>query len=49
VKKKDGSLWMCVDYRGFNKITTRNQYSLPIIFGLLDQLGQAKVYTKINL
>jgi hypothetical protein len=49
VKKKDGSLWMCVDYRGFNKITIKNRYPLPLIFGLLDQLGEAKVYTKIDL
>ena len=49
MKKKDGSLWMFVDYRGLNKITIKNQYPLPFISGLLDQLGQAKVYTKIDL
>jgi len=49
VKKKDGSLWMCVDYRGLNKVTIKNQYSLPLISGLLDQLGQAKIHTKIDL
>jgi hypothetical protein len=49
VKKKDESLRMCVDYHGLNKITVKNCYPLPLIFGLLDQLGQAKIYTKINL
>jgi hypothetical protein len=49
VKKKDGSLWMCVDYHGLNKITKKNQYPLPLIFGLLNQFGQAKVYTKVDL
>jgi hypothetical protein len=49
VKKKDGSLRMCVDYRGLNKITIKNWYPLLLIFELLDQLGQAKVYTKIDL
>ena len=49
VKKKDGSLRMCVDYRGLNKITKKNRYPLPLISGLLDQLGQAKIYTKIDL
>jgi len=49
VKKKDGSLRMCVDYRGLNKITVKNRYPLPLISGLLDQLGQAKIYTKIDL
>ena len=49
VKKKDGSLRMCVDYRGLNKITVKNRYPLPLISGLFDQLSQAKIYTKINL
>jgi hypothetical protein len=40
---------MCVDYRGFNKITIKNRYPLPLIFGLFNQLGQAKIYTKIDL
>jgi hypothetical protein len=49
VKKKDGSLRMCVDYRGLNKITIRNCYPLSLISDLLDQLAIVKVYTKINL
>ena len=49
VKKKDGSLRLCVDYRGLNKVTVKNRYPLPLISGLLDQLGQAKIYTKIDL
>jgi len=49
VKKEDGSLWMCVDYRGLNKVTIKNWYLLPLIPGLLDQLGQAKIYNKIDL
>jgi hypothetical protein len=40
---------MCVDYRGLNKITVKNRYPLPLISGLLDQLGHAKICTKINL
>ena len=49
VKKKDGSLRMCVDYRGLNKITKKNRYPLPLISGLLEQLGRAKIFTKIDL
>jgi hypothetical protein len=49
VKKKDGSLRMCVDYRGLKKVTIKNRYPLPLISGLLDQLGQTKIYTKIDL
>jgi len=49
VKKKDGSFRMCVDYRGLNKVTIKNRNPLPLILGLLDQLGQAKIHTKIDL
>jgi hypothetical protein len=49
VKKKDGSLRLCVDYRGFNKITKRNQYPLPLISGLLDRLCTEKIFTKLDL
>jgi hypothetical protein len=35
-KKKDGSLQLCIDYHGINKITKKNQYSLPQIDELLD-------------
>ncbi len=49
VKKKDGSLCMCVNYRGQNWLTIKNQYVLPLILGLLGQLNHAKMYTKIDL
>lgn len=49
VKKKDGTLRLCVDYRGLNKITIKNRYPLPLISDLLDRLRVAKVYTKIDL
>lgn len=49
VKKKDGTLRLCVDYRKLNAITVKNRYPLPLIGELLDQLRQAKVYSKIDL
>jgi hypothetical protein len=49
VKKKDGSLHLCVDFRGLNNITKKDQYPLPLISNLSDSPSQAKVYTKIDL
>lgn len=49
VKKNDGLLRLCVDYQGLNRITIKNQYSLPLISSLLDQLQSTKVLTKIDL
>jgi hypothetical protein len=40
---------MCVDFCGLNKITIKNRYPLPLICRLLNELGQAKVYIKIDL
>jgi hypothetical protein len=49
VKKKDGSLRMCVDYRPLNAVTIKNKYPLPCIDVLFDQLAGAKVFSKIDL
>jgi len=49
VKKKDGSLRLCVDYRGLNKVTTPNRYPLPLISETFDQLGKAKYFTKLDM
>ena len=49
VKKKDGSMRLCIDYRELNKVTVKNRYSLPRIDDLFDQLRGAKVFSKIDL
>ena len=49
VRKKYGSLRMCIDYRQLNKATTKNKYPLPRIDDLFDQLQGAKCFSKIDL
>src|SRR5271169_6556717 len=49
VKKKDGSLRMCIDYRALNSQTVKNRYALPRIDELFDRLHGAKVFSKIDL
>ena len=48
-RKPDGSLRLCVDYRGLNNITIKNQYSLPFIGESLDWLGRARRFTQLDL
>ncbi|KAH0693060.1 hypothetical protein KY290_021233 [Solanum tuberosum] len=49
VRKKDGSLRMCIDYRQLNKATIKNKYPLSMIDDLFDQLQGAKCFSKIDL
>ena len=49
VKKKDGSLRLCIDNRQLNQVTICNQYPLPCIDELFDQLQGSRVYSKIDL
>lgn len=42
-KKKEGMLYLCIDYRALNKVTIKNKYLIPLITDLFDHLGQAKV------
>ncbi|GKA70778.1 putative reverse transcriptase domain-containing protein [Tanacetum coccineum] len=49
VKKKDGSFWMCIDYRELNKLMVKNRYPLLWIDDLFDQLQGSSVYSKIDL
>ena len=49
VKKKNGTLRLCVDYRQLNKMTVKNKYLLPRIDDLFDQLKDASVFSKIDL
>ncbi|KAI3795204.1 hypothetical protein L1987_37853 [Smallanthus sonchifolius] len=49
VKKKDGIMRMCIDYRKLNKRTVKNKYPLPRIDHLFDQLQGASWFSKIDL
>ena len=49
VKKKDGTLRLCVDYRKLNQVTVRDEYPLPKIQELIDRMGKAKYFTSLDL
>nr|GEV56613.1 putative nucleotidyltransferase, ribonuclease H [Tanacetum cinerariifolium] len=49
IKKKDGSMRLCIDYRELNRITIHNRYPLPRIDDLFDQLQGAKYFSQIDL
>ncbi|KAL8109057.1 hypothetical protein AgCh_025231 [Apium graveolens] len=49
VKKKDGSMRLCIDYWELNKLTIKNKYPLPRIDDLFDQLKGAKYFSKFDL
>ena len=48
MKNKDGTLWICIDYRKINKVTVKNKYPLPRIEDLFGQLKGAGVFSTID-
>ncbi|KAL0192337.1 hypothetical protein M9458_010633, partial [Cirrhinus mrigala] len=49
VKKKDGGLRPCIDYRGLNEITIKFRYPLPLVPAALEQLQTARFFTKLDV
>jgi hypothetical protein len=49
LQKKYGTWWLCIDYRALNKITTGNQYPIPQIDDLIDQIKGGNCLRKIDL
>ncbi|TIA84742.1 hypothetical protein E3P99_04121 [Wallemia hederae] len=49
VKKKSGELRMCIDYRALNNITIKNRYPIPRVDELLDQMANARYFSKLDL
>ena len=49
VKKKDGTLRLCVDYCQLNSISVMDAYPMPRIDELIDRLGQAKFISTMDL
>src|SRR5258708_16739188 len=49
IKHKDGSLHLCIDFCALNRVTEKDCYPLPLIADLLNSLGPARIYSKIDL
>jgi hypothetical protein len=48
VRKADGSLRLCIDYRGLNKVMRKDAYPLPRMDDTLDELKDANFYTHLD-
>jgi hypothetical protein len=48
LKRKDGTLRLCIDFKQMNKVTLRNKYHLPRIHDLFDQVKGEKIFSKID-
>ena len=49
IRKPNNSFWLCIDYQGLKNLTIKNRYLILVIGKSLDQLGQAKYFTQLDL
>ena len=49
VKKINNLLWLCVDYKEFNEIIIKNNYSLSLLLNFLKRFAYAKHFIKIDI
>jgi hypothetical protein len=47
--KKDGGIWVCINYHGLNMISLKNYYPLPLINKTITRLSGAKIFTQLDL
>ena len=48
-QRKEGKIWLCVDYKELNKLIIKNKYPLPLIVDSFDHLVDARVFSKLDL
>lgn len=49
IRKNDGTWRLCIDYRTLNQLKVKDRYPIPLIEELLDELGGAMVFSKVDL
>jgi len=49
IGKKDSKKWIVQNYRYLNELTIKDNYPLPLISDIVENIGMNKVFTKLNL
>ncbi|OWZ11330.1 hypothetical protein PHMEG_00015661 [Phytophthora megakarya] len=49
IRKPDGGIRFCIDYRRLNAVTVKDCYPMPLIDGILDVLGNAKLFSTMDI